>query len=842
MKKLMGILIVCFLLLSGLSWSQKATQILGRGRPAEQSGEKMTVKDSEDHILMEVIDEGTVGAIKLPPFSASAPVDVTDKLYNVDGQLYWNGDLLTTGSSGWNLTGNAGTTPGANFVGTTDDTPLELHVDNSRVLRLEPGTETSGTSPNIIGGLNTNSVTAGVIGATISGGGFTDGVDDASNVITDNFSTISGGIANSAGNSTGSLDDATGATISGGILNSAEGSVSSVGGGYENHASGTSSIIAGGQMNIASGTQSTVGGGANNTASGYLSTVPGGSLNRASGNFSFAAGYRARADHIGTFVWGDFTAADFISTGDNQFLIRASGGVGIGTNSPSEALDVAGTVRMTGLSMPTGASAGYVMTSDAGGLGTWQPAGSSGWVLSGNSGTTPGTNFLGTTDNVALQIHVNGQRALRIEPSSSSPNIVGGYNGNIVNTGVVGAVISGGGLSSNTNQIYANYATIGGGYDNVANSGGNNSTIGGGGANETNGTYNTIGGGQNNNTAEFCSVVPGGFSNQAIGWTSFAAGMRAKANHEGCFVWGDRENADFASTGSNQFLIRAKGGVGIGTNSPVEELDVSGTVQMIGFKMPSGAVGNYVLTSDATGVGTWQSVPSSGWSLTGNTGTVAGTNFLGTIDNVAIEFKVSNQRVFRMEPPANVPNIIGGYSGNSVTASIYGATIGGGGWVSGNQNVTGNFGTIGGGSDNQAAQSATVAGGESNSASGSYSTVAGGSHNTAAGQYSFAAGRRAKANHEGSFVWGDATDADIASSGTNQFIIRATGGVGIGTNSPTASLDIYSSTGYDQVRMRTSYTPSSSSDTNGNIGDIAWDDSYFYLKTGTGWKRVALSW
>jgi len=59
---------------------------------------------------------------------------------------------------------------------------------------------------------------------------------------------------------------------------------------------------------------------------------------------------------------------------------------------------------------------------------------------------------------------------------------------------------------------------------------------------------------------------------------SFAAGRKAKANQDGTFVWADSQNADFASTGANQFLIRVAGGVGIGTNIPQSPLHVAGTV------------------------------------------------------------------------------------------------------------------------------------------------------------------------------------------------------------------------------------------------------------------------
>ncbi len=41
--------------------------------------------------------------------------------------------------------------------------------------------------------------------------------------------------------------------------------------------------------------------------------------------------------------------------------------------------------------------------------------------------------------------------------------------------------------------------------------------------------------------------------------------------------------------------------------------------------------------------------------------------------------------------------------------------------------------------------------------------------------------------------------------------------------------------------MRASYSPTSSADTNGEIGDTAWDNDYFYIKTNAGLKRTGLS-
>jgi len=76
-------------------------------------------------------------------------------------------------------------------------------------------------------------------------------------------------------------------------------------------------------------------------------------------------------------------------------------------------------------------------------------------------------------------------------------------------------------------------------------------------------------------------------------------------------------------------------------------------------------------------------------------------------------------------------------------------------------------------------------------------------------------------------------DLYIQGSGTTR------GNIGINNGSPTSKLDIIG-TGYNQLRLRNSYTPSSSGDTNGSVGDIAWDNNYLYIKTSTGWGRTSL--
>ena len=131
------------------------------------------------------------------------------------------------------------------------------------------------------------------------------------------------------------------ATVGGGEGNTASGNGDTVGGGEGNTASGHHATVGGGEGNAASGYRATVGGGMWNSAEGLMATVPGGYANTAQGDYSFAAGQHAGANHDGTFVWADTTTAGFASTGANQFLIRAAGGVGVGTNAPATQLHVA---------------------------------------------------------------------------------------------------------------------------------------------------------------------------------------------------------------------------------------------------------------------------------------------------------------------------------------------------------------------------------------------------------------------------------------------------------------------------------------------------------------------
>lgn len=249
-------------------------------------------------------------------------VDRDDDVDVTDVQLVANhwGQAGAWTSDAWSLTGNAGTSPDIHFLGTTDNVAFEVRVNNQRALRLEPGS----TSPNWIAGYSGNSVNAGVAGATIGGGGEASQI----NRVAGSFGTVGGGKNNEARGMS--------ATVSGGEANLASGFAVTVGGGTNNVAgslmagAGNFATVGGGIANTASGEHATVGGGINNTASGRRATVPGGRDNTAKGDYSFAAGRRAKADHQGAFVWGDSTDAEIHSGNDDQFIVRANGGVWFG--------------------------------------------------------------------------------------------------------------------------------------------------------------------------------------------------------------------------------------------------------------------------------------------------------------------------------------------------------------------------------------------------------------------------------------------------------------------------------------------------------------------------------
>jgi len=185
--------------------------------------------------------------------------------------------------------------------------------------------------------------------------------------------------------------------------------------------------------------------------------------------------------------------------------------------------------------------------------GEWVPGedddSTSFWSLTGNSGTDPSTDYLGTTDGVSLTLAVSGTAVLRLEPDATSPNIIGGHGGNSVTDGARGATIGGGGADGVVNRVTDSYGTVSGGQNNRA--GDNTGTtsdkahasVGGGENNVASGSYATVGGGADNTASGYAAIIGGGASNTVGGDNATVGGGNTNsASSDFATVSGGRNN------------------------------------------------------------------------------------------------------------------------------------------------------------------------------------------------------------------------------------------------------------------------------------------------------------
>jgi len=246
--------------------------------------------------------------------------------------------------------------------------------------------------------------------------------------------------------------------------------------------------------------------GTNSSAAGTNATVSGGQSNTASGpNATIGGGAANTATNKNTTVAGGYGND---ATGDSAAI--GGGAVNTATNKYSS---VAGGFGNDA----TGDSAGI----GGGALNTATDFYA--WIGGGNANTASGARST-----------VSGGQSNTASGEGSTIG-GGGYNG----------AISG-------NQAKAPASTIGGGYGNTI---------------EAAASYATVSGGHSNTASGLYAVVPGGLSNTASGKYSFAAGRKASATHDGSFVWADGADVALASSATNQFSARAKGGFRFLTNT-----------------------------------------------------------------------------------------------------------------------------------------------------------------------------------------------------------------------------------------------------------------------------------
>jgi hypothetical protein len=328
---------------------------------------------------------------------------------------------------------------------------------------------------------------------------------------------------------------------------------------------------------------------------------------------------------------------------------------------------------------------------------------------------------------------------LYTQENATSPNLIGGYNANLVTAGAFGATVSGGGsFASGSNDVTDNYGTVGGGANNQAgdaagattdatfatvggglgNTAGEiGTTIGGGNSNLATGEHATVGGGSSNQATANRSTVAGGQSNLASGEaTTIAGGNSNQATALYAAVTG---GADNVASGGYSFIG------GGNTNEATQQYAT------VGGGLSNEATGQY-----ATIGGGNNSIAS------GNNTTVAGGD-----NNTA---------------GANWATVGGG--GSNQANGIYNTISGGQSNVSSTD-----YTVIGGGFSNESSDSyTTIGGGNFNETTGFVSTVGGGAINLASADYAtIPGGNRAVASHYGEMAYASgrfATNGDAQSS------------------------------------------------------------------------------
>lgn len=296
-------------------------------------------------------------------------------------------------------------------------------------------------------------------------------------------------------------------------------------------------------------------------------------------------------------------------------------------------------------------------------------------------------------------------------------------------------------------------------------------------------------------------MIPGGYSNSVAGSYGFAAGRRARAAHQGAFVWADSTDADLVSSAADTFSVRASGGVAFTTSGGGFSVD-GNSVLVAGATTTSGS-------PTATEI---NSVDASGSDVAGGNLTLSGGIGTGFGDGGSIIFKTadsslsnggaipnSSAEAMRIDEqgrvgigqssPSSILDVNGTIEassllvGDTVTASGTSTFIGGGmnhdltssanysGVAAGLDNDIANadYAFVGGGNNNDiltGANNATIAGGAGNTVSAANATIGGGSGNSVADTGSIVAGGLGNSINGllGNFIGGGANNHVINNS------------------------------------------------------------------------------
>ena len=388
----------------------------------------------------------------------------TDSLLTI-----YNGVVKKTPSSSlltaWNLTGNSGTAPGANrigtsasgsFLGTTDNKNFTIATNNiSRITFDQAGNAYGGgTGTNISSSANgsfawgdsnlvygKDALVTGYLNIDSSKNSFVFGNNNVlgAGTVQTNRGTLLGGGQNvvTNGNSYNSIISGSQNTLTGdnfesfvtGYLNNVTGSQKVIVSGQQNAVTSTAfSTISGGFNTIGSMNYGTIFGGGNviNAGSDYGVTIGQNNIIAASSPNSMALGKNVTATTSAQFAanfnggYNFFTTPGASTATTPDLTITTAGNVGIGISNPSYPLSVlaaSNPLYLSGVQATSTFSADSILTINAGIVkkAAYSSLATSGnWSITGNSGTNS-TNFLGTTDNISMRFRTNNLQRMIID-------------------------------------------------------------------------------------------------------------------------------------------------------------------------------------------------------------------------------------------------------------------------------------------------------------------------------------------------------------------------------------------------------------------------------------------
>jgi hypothetical protein len=515
----------------------------------------------------------------------------TDSVVTINNGVIRKISAAAAAANAWSLTGNASTTPGTNFIGTTDAQALVIKENNTQVAKFDANSIAFGNGATI-----NNSTNSYAIGST-------------ANVGFNKVHAYAFGTA-AAVNADSSFAIGIAAVVNG------SNSVAIGNGAAANNAS---SVALGKAAVTAYSISDAVAIGTNATANSSNSIAIGSNSNSANKTTTnavsaVAIGNNAVANSVNALVLGTGATTGFnltnpvaigvnsVANGDNS--VALGNGAVVGFNANATAIGAGASVTSTGAnSTAVGYNASATLPNEiilgdrsnnalSVGVGTESFSGTNREKLLVDAGTTTSVNAIVGKGSIDSYLQLNIQN--NSSGTSASSDVVatannGNETSNYIDMGINGGNYSGG--------------VMGGANDGYLYTMGNNFLLG------------------TANAAKSLVFMTGG--------TSQATNERMR--------------------------IDGTGNVGIGKTNPSQKLDVNGNLNLSGAFMPGNTAGTagYFLVSSGAGVApTWFDASGYAWTINGNS--VPSVKTIGTTNAFDLPFITNNTEKMRVTSSGNV--------------------------------------------------------------------------------------------------------------------------------------------------------------------------------------------